>query len=329
MHDSGAVGYDFEVTSTLVATNGLTLLARHGGHVGGTVTSGSRDDDYSEQGFNPLIRDEWDSIVNGRLWVTKDYSTTGVAGVVEDVAKAILDVGAGAVGGTLGVVIALTGEAGQLLGNLGLGGTFGVIAGVVVFAVGGSVVMAVAGGVAVGAMTNALINQRPLSPDEAKFANDNVFGGTLPVDRITLTNLAGLGGRAFTMPGVDGRIYVNLGSDAYNAGPMTYTTGAYPSKGELLIHELTHAWQIAHSSFIPGLVCEGIVNQANYQVGQSVYQYPAPGGVWSSFNLEQQAAIVDQWFGGVPTAAVPNRSVMNSTDPYFSYIRDNIRTGQG
>ena len=134
---------------------------------------------------------------------------------------------------------------------------------------------------------------------------------------------------SFNVIGVDGRIYVNLGSDAYNVGPMTYTNNSYPSKGELLIHELTHAWQIAHSSFLPGLVCEGVVIQANNQVGESVYRYPAPGGVWSSFNLEQQGAIVDQWFGGVRTAVVPQRSAMNPADPYFPYIRDNIRTGRG
>ncbi|MFI7696973.1 hypothetical protein ACIBQ6_48450 [Nonomuraea sp. NPDC049655] len=327
MHDSGAVGYDFQVTATLVTPDGLTLIARHGGHVGGTFSSGSRDDDFQENGHNPLIQAQWTSVARAKLWVTKDYSTTGVVGVIQDVAKGVLDVAAGAVGGAVGIVIALGAEAGQFLGNLGLGATFGVIAGVVVFAFGGSVVLAIAAGVAVGAMTNALIKQRPLWAEEAKFANGEVFGGTLPADRITLTHLAGLGGRPFTMPGVDGRIYVNIGGDAFDAGPLKYKNKAYPVEGGLLIHELVHAWQISHSAFLPGTVCQGIVVQANNQVGESVYQYPAPGGAWSSFGIEQQAAIVDQWFAGTPTAAVPRRTPKSPGDPYFAYIRDNIRKG--
>src|SRR5262249_7424711 len=100
---------------------------------------------------------------------------------------------------------------------------------------------------------------------------------------------------------------------------------SYRVAGELLVHELTHVWQIAHSSFVPGTVCEGIVNQANNQVGQSVYQYGPPGGPWHEFGLEAQGAIVDQWFGGVPTAVVPNRKQMDNADPYYTYILNNIQ----
>jgi hypothetical protein len=174
-------------------------------------------------------------------------------------------------------------------------------------------------------VTNALIKQRPMSGWEAQFAA-KVFGNSLPpADQIILTNLAGLGGRAFTLPGIDGKIYVNLG-DAYG-DPLNDTTLGSP--GQLLIHELTHAWQITHRSFTPGLVCEGIVNQTNFQVGQTVYQYGPPGEVWSAFNLEAQGAIVDQWFAGLQTAVVPNRGKgLDPNDPYYVYIRDNILTGR-
>ena len=47
-----------------------------------------------------------------------------------------------------------------------------------------------------------------------------------------------------------------------------------------------------------------------------------------NFNLEQQGAIVDQWFAGDLTVIVPNRSPMNPNDPYFVYIRDNLRAGR-
>jgi hypothetical protein len=330
MHDSGAPDYDFSIHSIWAGNNGISFVSVHSGHVEGTVSTGifhgpRRDDDFTDNGFNPLIRSNWAAVQAGRLWVTKDYGPTGVIGFVQDAAKALVDVVAGAAGATLGVIIALGSEAGKLFGNLGLGGTFGVIAGVVVFAVGGGVVLAVVAGVAVGVVTNALIKQRGLSPQEAQFAAQ-VFGNALPVDRIMLTNMSGLGGRAFTMPGVDGKIYLNLG-DAFTS-PLAYTSSAYPRGGQVLIHELTHAWQIAHGSFLPGLVCSGIVNQANFIFGQSVYVYGPPGPPFDNFNLEAQGAIVDQWFGGNATAVVPNRNAMDPTDPYFGYIANNIRAGR-
>ncbi len=330
MHDSGIPDYDFSVHSIWATNNGITFVSVHSGHVEGTISSGlfhgpRRDDDFTDNGFNPLIRANWAAVQAGRQWVTKDYGPTGVIGFFQDAAKFLVDVVAGAAGATLGVVIALGSEAGKLFGNLGLGGTFGVLAGVVVFAIGGGVVVAVVAGVAAGLVTNALIKQRGLSSEEVQFAGQ-VFAGSLPVDRIVLTNMAGLGGRAFTMPGVDGKIYLNLG-DGYN-NPLVYTNKAYPRGGQVLIHELTHAWQIAHGSFIPGLVCAGIVNQANFIFGQSVYVYGPPGPPFGDFNLEAQGAIVDQWFGGNATAVVPNRNPMDPNDPYFGYIANNVRPGR-
>lgn len=333
MHDSGTPDYDFEVRAIFTTPGGLVLVAQHSGHVEGTISTipfvhePNREDNGHEDGGNPMIRGNWADIKGGRLWVTKDYSATGVIGFVEDLAKSVLDIAAGAGGGALGVVIGLGAEVGQIFGDLGLGGAFGIVAGVVVFAFGGTLVLAVVAGVVVGAVTNALIEQRSLRQEEIDLA-EKVFKGTLPYDDIRLTNLSGLGGRAFTMPGGDKKIYLNLGDGYDSPDPIQYKHGSYDKPGQLLIHELTHAWQIAHAAFLPGLVCEGIVNQANNTVGQSVYVYGPPGPDWSSgFNLEQQAAIVDQWFGGKPTPVVPNRKEMDENDPYFIYIRDHIRAG--
>jgi hypothetical protein len=101
--------------------------------------------------------------------------------------------------------------------------------------------------------------------------------------------------------------------------------GAYPAKGELMIHELTHAWQIAHNTFVPGFVCSGIVNQANYVMGDDVYAYGAAGPPWSSFNLEQQGQIVNQWFGGDGNSSAWR--AMDQENPYYPYISGNILTG--
>jgi len=335
LHDSGIPDFDFQVRSIFVTANGVSLVSQHGGSVEGAVSTvplfheAARDDDHTEEGQNPAIQSHWPEIRSGQLFVTKDYSATGAIGFFEDLAKGVLDIGAGAAGGALGVIIGLGSEIGQVFGDLGLGGTFGVIGGVVIFAVGGSIVLAVVAGIGIGEVTNELIKQRALSSQEAQFAA-TVFGTSLPFDRIVLTNLSGLGGRPFTMPGVDKKIYVNLGDAFDTPNPLGYTNKSYPIPGQVLIHELTHAWQIAHTGFLPGLVCEGIVNQANNTVGGSVYVYGPPGpGFSSGFNLEQQAAIVDQWFGGTDTAVVPFRKQMDQNDPYFGYIRDNIRAGRG
>jgi hypothetical protein len=334
MHDSGAPDYDFQVHAIFTTPNGLSLVAAHSGHVEGTVSwtpwhDPNRDDNFTDNGNNPWIQMHWVDISSGKLMVTKDYSPTGVIGFVQDLAQTVLDLGASAVGGALGLVIGLGSEIGKVFGNLGIGGVFGLIAGAVVFAFTGGVVLAIVAGVAVGAVTNALIKQRQISQAEYDLANQ-VFQGTLPPpNQLILTNMAGLGGRAFTMPGIDGNIYINLGDAFDQPDPIDYTANrAYPVKGELLVHELTHAWQIHNATFLPGFVCDGIVNQANYLVGQSVYTYGPPGPPWGSFNLEAQGAIVDQWFGGIQTPVVPYRNAMDKNDPYFGYIANNIRTGQ-
>jgi len=332
MHDSGVPNYDFTVRAIFTTPSGLVLVAAHSGHVEGTDIlrpweEPNRNDDHTDTDTDPRIRMNWADTRNGRLWITKEYSATGVIGFVGDLAKAVLDVVAGGAGAALGVVIGLGAEIGKVFGDLGIGGSFGVIGGVVVFAAGGSIVLATVAGVAIGAVTNEMIQQRPISMEEYGFAA-GVFGGSLPpADQIILTNLSGIGGRAFTMPGVDGKIYINFGDVYSNPNPLQYTNKTYPVPGQVLIHELTHAWQIARTSFLPGLLCEGIVNQANNTAGQSVYAYGPPGSPWSSgsFNLEAQGAIVDQWFAGIPTVNTPNRKPRDENDPYFMYIRDNIR----
>jgi hypothetical protein len=330
MHDSGIPDYDFQVTAVYTTPGGLSLAASHGGHVEGTISTTfwhapNRDDDFTDSGNNSYVQMQWADIKQGQLWVTKDYSATGVIGFLEDVAKDIFDVAAGAGGFALGIVIGLGSEIGKVFGNLGIGATFGLIAGTVVFAFGGGVVLAVVTGVAVGLATNAMIKQVQISQEAYDYANA-VFAGTLPpVDQIYLTNLTGLGGKAFTLQGADENIYVNIG-DGYN-DPIHFHKDNYQADGQLLIHELTHAWQIYHSSFLPGTMCKGVVVQANRQVGESVYQYGPPGLAWDSFGVEQQGAIVDQWFAGISTVIVPYRKAQDTHDPYFAYIRDNIRKG--
>jgi len=330
MHSSSDfASFDFQLRAYLTGPGLPSLFFYHEGHVSPLGT----DDTHPEPGSNPLIAMYWNEIVNHAAFsVAKDYSWSGVVGTLADLVSDLLDIGAAVAGGTLGVVIALTREAiGWLHLNLGPGGTIGVIAGVVVFAVGAiaglgigqALILGTVAGVVAGAVVNAMIQSRPMMAAEITLAQQ-VFGSLLPYENVMLTNLAGLGDRAFTAPGVDGKTYCCLGKGFNNTlGPGN---GAYPANGQLMIHELTHAWQIAHNGFIPGFVCSGIVNQANFLMGDDVYAYGPAGPPWSSFNLEQQGAIVDQWFGG--DGRQNGEGAMNTKDnPYYQYISGNILTG--
>lgn len=329
-HSSSAISnYDFQIRAVFIFADGTTLVAQHGGHLGGIA-----DDDFMtpnpadpkepvDPAITKLVRDNWDDVKNGKLYVARDYSATGFGGVIEDVVKGIadvtrgvVDVSAGAAGFAAGVVIMVGYEMGHAVGDLNLDQSVGVISGVAVFATGGTLLLVVASGVAAGAVTHAAIQERPMTAAEITFAKQ-VFGDTIPWDRIEITNLHSFGGRAFTTPFIGGKIYVNLG-EAFG-DPQHYNKNQdYPVQGQLLIHELTHAWQIAHASLLPDFMCKAVVAQADFDLfGEDVYAYGPAGPAWSQFGPEQQAAIVDGWF----------QRGMHPQDQYFTYIRDHILTG--
>lgn len=324
-HSSSILGnFDFNLRAYLTAPGFPTMAFIQSGHVSG-VDSWDRE----EHGHNPLLALYWLQLQAAPTYsVAKDYKWGGVVGTLEDLVEDVVDVAAGVAGAALGVVIGATREAIDWLGaTLGPGGTLGVVGGVVVFAVaaaagagiGGAIVLGIVAGVAVGAVTNALIKYRPLNDAEIRFARQ-VYGNSMPYDKVLITNLAGLGGRAFTAPGIDGKTYCNLGNGYDN--PLGPGGNSYPKPGQLLIHELAHAWQIAHAGFLPALMCSGMVNQAQYTMGDNVYQYGPAGPDWSAFNAEQQGAIVDQWFGGTDRSA--RSMAMDQQNPYYRYIWNDI-----
>ena len=147
-----------------------------------------------------------------------------------------------------------------------------------------------------------------------------VFGDTLNLDEIRLTSLGGASGRGFTARGIDGKIYLNLGRRF--SAPMAPGERSYQYPGQLLIHELTHAWQIQHGSFLPGLMCSMLVTQAENTFVDDVYAYGPPGPPWDELNPEQQASIVDQWYAGSKLS--DGWASMDQLNPYYRYIWDNV-----
>lgn len=139
----------------------------------------------------------------------------------------------------------------------------------------------------------------------------------------------GLIGRAinatgFTGPGsLAGQMLgrINLGY-LVNIGP-----GAYPDmtasddKKALLVHELSHVWQGRNSRSSTTYVYNSIMHQCRASVSGSsrngAYGYTA-GQAWSSYNTEQQASIIEDWY----------KAGAKGDDPLYPYIRDHVRQGR-
>jgi len=113
-------------------------------------------------------------------------------------------------------------------------------------------------------------------------------------------------------------VLVNLGENYDD--PMQDKRLKYPAAGQLLIHELCHAWQIKQTTFLPGLMCDAIVAHSGDFIGPKRDIYTAqPGNDWSTYGMEQQAFLVDSWFG----------EGMLTTSNKFRYIENNIRMAAG
>lgn len=173
---------------------------------------------------------------------------------------------------------------------------------------------------------------RPLNISELPVAL-SVFQGTLPYNRISISDALGASNRPFTIPTTDaGQLAGNavalglLGPLALaltatqrpagyllNLGSSGFANAATAANAPTLIHELTHVWQSYHNFFPTSYIFNSLWHQA--VSGSNAYAY-TPGRTWESYNVEQQASIVEDWFrGGMRT---------NST--LFTYIQNKIRT---
>lgn len=345
---TGFPSYDCSLTTTLTfplfppgeppVTSQVVFAVN--GRVHGTNEPGDREYAWSNEGAMPLLASEWEGIRVGAVTHNLQFDTDwfGPAG---DVLGFVAQAAAGAATfGATGVVIVLAGEAAGWLGldTLVLPGLVGVVAAAGAgFVLGpGAMVPAFIVGAAV---TAATVKQRSLTDEERGFA-DQVFGGQLNYDRILLTNLVGVGHRPFTYPGPGEVILVNMG-EGYT-DPLRYTgnggtTLDIKAPGQLLIHELTHAWQIQHASFVPEYFCRAIKTAVG-TVGsdKSAYDYGPAGGPWEAYGTEAQASVVEDWFagsnshnGGLQSAYSPMDAGREGEppNPFYPYIRDHIRAG--
>ena len=336
------LGYDIAIPGSAPGAAQVAFAAH--GEVHGTNEFGDRQFGWDQQGHLPLLAAEWENVRRGRVQRRLEFDTDffGTAGGVVSFLGQV--VALGALFGAGGVAIVLAGEAAHLanFNELVLPGTVGLLlasGAAFVFGPGVLIPAFIVG----AAVTAATVKQRPLTGPERTFA-DQVFRGKCPYDRVMLTNLVGFGGRPFASPGPGETILVNIGEGFHD--PVNYTGkgGTEPNQraaGQLLIHELTHAWQIANESFTPAYYCRALSTSIGTTGGDmSAYAYGPAGPPWGSFGTEQQAAIVDGWFAGSmapelvgraqPQRAFPpmhDRDQDPNVNPYYRYIRDNIRAG--
>lgn len=222
--------FDVDVRAYVTAPNFPTLVFRHVGH----VPANGHDPNPDESGVNPFVRMYWDRLKAGHQFkIRKDYSVSGVLGTIADIYDEIVGLLGGAVGTSLGVIIGVTKDAiGWIGATFGPGASLGLVGGVFVFAVsaslgigvGAAALVGVVAAVVICVVTELLTDTRPLEATERALAQ-RVFGDTLPLDDILLTNIGGSGGRGFTARGIDGKIYCNLGKAFYR--PLG-GSGPYP-----------------------------------------------------------------------------------------------------
>lgn len=334
------LGYPIPVPGSSEKASGQVAFAVHG-RVHGSNEPGSRELAWDQTGVSKLLASEWSGVRRGSLNRKLEYDTDwfGPAGDVASFFAQVLVFGA--VFGSAGTALVVLGEAADQLEleQVVLPGTVGlIVSGGAAFVLGpGALIPAFLVGAAV---TAAAVKQRRLEEHERAFAH-KVFRDTVPYGRILLTNFVGLGNRPFATPGPGGVILVNIG-EGY-ADPVGYTGEGgtevgMNAPGELFIHELVHAWQIANESFTPEYYCRALSTAVGTVGGNmSAYWYGPADRSWGSFGTEGQAKLVDEWFAGNTKpepkgwqSAYPPRSEEDQPpeqNPYYRYIRDNIRTG--
>ncbi len=169
-------------------------------------------------------------------------------------------------------------------------------------------------------------NFRYLGTHETSIAK-SVFENTIAYDRVLIGDGLGASERPFTIPVpfTSPRKYmINVGDNGYQG--MSYVQ----KDKELLIHELAHVWQGHHSTWAWSVQGSSIYHQARH--GSAAYDYSKSSYKdWDTYNPEQQAQIVEDWFRAASLEANDGKSVngadglMGEDDPRYGYIVLNIR----
>jgi len=324
MHDSGAPSYSFRLAILLHSTGGQIFALYSTGTVHGTIGSGSRDFDDPQNGVDQtgLLAANWEAFAAGSLDVRLDYQ--------DNFTSALLDVlGFVATTATLGGPAALVIWGGkalqnmtgvQLPANLGWPGLIAAEAGLVLAGPTFFLPLFVAG----VAATAALMKLRPLRPSEIAEAK-RVFLDTLDYDSVTIANFQDTDGRSFAAPGPSGN-YLIASSEYYDDFLATNDSK------HTFIHELTHVWQMQHAAgqFVSCDAVGRFVGQHTLSDERKYerYYFYFPNQPWSTYNPEQQAQVVSDWYMW-SFYNVTDTSITGPWGPQDAhYIDENVRAAK-
>jgi hypothetical protein len=322
MHGSGLDPYNFRIGYFLRIPSGeLTLADVFSSRVGGTLGGGPRDRDWDITAQNELLRVLWPDIGPATPEFTKWYEDSGVLATLEDTvtfAAEFLLVRALA-GPAVAAVLVLGPELAQvthlpLTAPRAIPGS--IILNGVVFLFGPlAAIPTVVAGIAIAAADD--VQSRPMHASEIADAR-RVFGDTLPVDRIRVTNLLKRGGldKAFCeLNTIDQTILLGVG-EQFHTEILDDAT---------FMHELTHAWQIAHRAFSPADLWGAIERPfLSPEEEAELYRIYFDGRPWRDFHSEGQAKAVETWYES-HRHDLDGDAARN--DLLFRYIANNIRTG--
>jgi hypothetical protein len=167
-------------------------------------------------------------------------------------------------------------------------------------------------------------DERFLNQREKDLAK-TVFKNSISFDNVLLGNRTSpVGAPCTTYKYIDeivGDYFImHMGLAAFSDATSTgYISSGYKAEiRSTFIHELTHVWQGQHS-WMPGayqlksLWSQGCALVTTGDRG-GAYRYKS-GEAWEAYNVEQQAAIVEDWF----------KAGLSESDERFKYIKDNIR----
>jgi len=306
VHNDAAIAEAFDFAVRAVVGKDHSILVQYSGHVGGTgATADQRNCYWTQTETRPDVAANYAAIAKANTFNVYESRQGSVTGVLEEIGAFLVNWISGQIAvdnAAVGLVLFSLAESIGLATGNGVA-TAEIIEGVLwLKGPYGTLFSLVADGV-------AAIGQRRRQMTEVEYtwANNAVFGGTLP-DRtsIYITDTTGAENRSFTFPEVDGTISVNLGP-AYYDNPMD----GYDS---VFIHELTHAWQIHHTTFDIGWMAQELAAQLS---SSTSYDFVA-GLPFETYNPEQQAMIVQTWYA----------SGMPASGELYPYIQNNIRVGR-
>lgn len=314
-HNGRIESVDFRMRAVVRSSGPVAIVAQKTGHLGNWLTGGSpRDKHWDEVTFNQSLKDHYELYERSGTLQANEEREGRISGTVWDAATHIVDVAVRWLVGTvlitpgIGQLILVGVELGSLIGNGSLTSGARIIEGVLWMMGPYGTIYSMVGGY----IAHLGESVRRLTDTEYRWAQE-LFAGTLPSrDKIVVTDTIGGNGQPFVFPRLDGTISMNL-------GPQMYWNPLQSEASEAsFAHELAHVWQIEHCPFGITWLADALSTQICQELGTDSYDPGTPGPPFHSFNLEQQAEMVERWHAGKREA----------NSPWYAYIEGNFRMGR-